>query len=90
MQVALTPGKALAILPPMAKKPNSSSGRLSPLEVIWSALAAAFGVQSSKNRQRDFAHGKPMHFIAAGIILTALFVLGIASLVLWIVAPAAG
>ncbi len=58
---------------------------LSLLQLISSALAAAFGVQSSRNRKRDFARGKPSQFIAIGIIFTALFVLimvGVVNLVL--------
>ena len=43
--------------------------------VLKSALAAAVGVQSSKNRERDFEHGKPIHFIVAGILLTITFLL---------------
>ena len=44
------------------------------LQVIGSALSAAFGVQSSRNRERDFARGKPSHFIIVGVGLTVLFV----------------
>lgn len=40
-----------------------------------SVFAAAFGVQSAKNRQRDFKQGKAAHFIVAGIVFTAAFVL---------------
>ena len=45
------------------------------LNVLKSALAAAVGVQSSKNRERDFKHGKPIHFNVAGILLTLTFLL---------------
>jgi hypothetical protein len=48
-------------------------------------LAAAFGVQSGKNRARDFTHGKPSHFVVLGILFTAVFALtlfGIVKLVL--------
>lgn len=51
------------------------------LQVIGSALAAAFGVQSSRNRERDFTHGKPSHFIVIGIVFTVLFVLAVAGVV---------
>ena len=44
-------------------------------QVIISVLAAFFGVQSDKNRERDFKHGKPIHFIIAGLLLTLLFIL---------------
>lgn len=43
-------------------------------QIIGSVLAAAFGVQSSANRERDFKQGKAQHFIVAGILFTALFV----------------
>jgi len=44
-------------------------------EVVMSVLAAALGVQTSKNRERDFTKGNPLVFIAAGLIFTILFVL---------------
>jgi hypothetical protein len=53
----------------------------SPWQVAASALAAAFGVQSSRNRKRDFTHGKASHFIAAGILFTLLFVVGMVVIV---------
>ena len=60
------------------KRPNA-------IQIILSVLASFFGVQSSKNRQRDFSHGKPIHFIIAGLLLTVAFVLlvwGVVNLVL--------
>lgn len=48
---------------------------LSFWQVLLSVLAAAFGVQSGKNRQRDFSRGKPLHFVTIGLLATALFVL---------------
>jgi hypothetical protein len=47
---------------------------LNPLQVVGSVLAAAFGVQSSRNRERDFKQGSFGSFIVAGIVFTALFV----------------
>jgi len=46
-------------------------------QMISSVFAAAFGVQSSRNRERDFSRGKPLHFIVLGVIFTALFVLAV-------------
>lgn len=43
------------------------------LQVIGSVLAAFFGVQSSKNKERDFKHGNHKVFIIVGIILTLAF-----------------
>ncbi len=62
-----------------AEEAGTSAGEadkkpLSFLQVIGSGISAAFGVQSSHNRERDFARGKPWHFIAVGIGLTILFV----------------
>lgn len=55
------------------------------LDVVKSVLASFFGVQSEKNRERDFQHGRPVHYIVIGLAATALFVLlmwGIVSLIL--------
>jgi hypothetical protein len=37
-------------------------------------LAAFFGVQSSRNRERDFSRGSARTFIIAGLIGTAIFI----------------
>lgn len=50
-------------------------------EMLQSVLAAAFGVQSGKNRARDFSRGKPSHFIALGLMFTTLFVVVLFALV---------
>ncbi|MDX1298267.1 MAG: DUF2970 domain-containing protein [Pseudomonas sp.] len=46
-------------------------------EMLQSVLSAALGVQSGKNRSRDFSRGKPSHFIILGVLFTAVFVLAI-------------
>ncbi|WP_249673572.1 DUF2970 domain-containing protein [Pseudomonas abieticivorans] len=59
-------------------------------QMLHSVLAAAFGVQSNKNRERDFTHGKPVHFIALGIAFTVVFALllfGVVQLVLHLALP---
>jgi len=50
-------------------------------QVVLSVLAAAIGVQNSKNRERDFTKGNPLVFIAAGLIFTVLFVLTLVGIV---------
>ena len=57
---------------PTDKQPEQPLGLR---QMLQSVLAAAFGVQSEKNRARDFRHGKPSHFIILGLLFTALFVL---------------
>ncbi len=56
------------------KKPEGEKQSLGPLQVVGSVLSAAFGVQSSKNRERDFKQGRAGVFIAAGIIFGLLFI----------------
>lgn len=43
---------------------------LTLMQVTGSVLAAGFGVQSRENKLRDFSRGKPLQFIAAGLIFT--------------------
>lgn len=50
-------------------------------ELFISVLAAALGVQSGRNRARDFERGKPLHFILLGIIFTAIFVVSVVAVV---------
>lgn len=59
--------------------------RLRLREVMSSVAAAFIGVQSGRNRERDFSHGRPRDFIVIGLLFTALFVLlviGLVSLVM--------
>ncbi len=44
------------------------------LQIVASVFSAAIGIQSSKNQQRDFKHGKARVFIISGIIFTLLFI----------------
>jgi hypothetical protein len=53
---------------------NETPEKLNILQVVSSVFAAGLGVQSSKNRQRDFKQGRLGVFIAAGIIFTLLFI----------------
>ena len=54
---------------------------LSTLSLIGSLFAGAFGVQTKKNRDRDFKQGKFHHFIIGGIIFAIIFVLAVAGIV---------
>jgi hypothetical protein len=67
----------------MSTHDPESSGNQKPsiTQVIGSALSAAFGVQSEKNRIRDFKAGSPREFIVAGVIATVLFILTIYTVV---------
>jgi hypothetical protein len=39
-------------------------------QMVYSIFASFFGVQSSKNRERDFKKGKAKHFIMVGVFMT--------------------
>lgn len=56
------------------------------LQMVGSILASFYGVQNSKNRKRDFTRGKASHFIAVGILMTAVWY-GAIALVVHFVAP---
>ena len=56
------------------EKADSKKPSLNPLQVVSSVFAAGLGVQSSKNRERDFKQGKFSVFIIAGIVFTLLFI----------------
>lgn len=47
---------------------------LNLVQVVASVFAAGLGVQSSKNRERDFKQGRIGVFIAAGFIFTLGFI----------------
>ena len=51
------------------------------LQVIWSVLAALFGVQSASNRERDFNRGKASDYIAVYVVLVIALVAGVAVVV---------
>jgi hypothetical protein len=66
---------------------NQQKRAPSLFEVLKSVLAAALGVQSSKNYERDFQHGKPSQYIIIGLFFTLLFifaVIGVVKLVMWL------
>ena len=54
-----------------SKQPNNKP---TFLQIVLSTCAAAFGVQSNKNRARDFSGGNIYTYIAAGVIFTVVFV----------------
>lgn len=75
-----TPGDGPPTLEEVDDKaaPRSS---LNLMQVISSVLAAGLGVQSSRNRERDFEQGRAGTFIVAGLIFTALFIGGVYTVV---------
>ena len=43
-------------------------------DVTKSVLAAFLGVQSRKNYERDFKHGKPWQYIVIGLVGVGIFI----------------
>jgi hypothetical protein len=64
-----------------SNNPESKPQSLSFFQMVHSVAASFFGVQSSENRERDFARGKAKHFIAVAILMTAIWYGSIALLV---------
>lgn len=58
------------------------------IDVVKSVLASFFGVQSDKNRERDFQQGSPVQFIIVGLVLTIFFIVGMILIVKLILASA--
>lgn len=54
--------------------PQSEERAPTLLQTVFSVLAAFFGVQSRRNRERDFSRGKASHFIIIGLVMTAVFI----------------
>lgn len=67
----------------MADKQDIASSRkgIGWINVAKSTIAAACGVQTNANRQRDFQQGKPLAFIIAGLVFVLIFILGMVGLV---------
>lgn len=60
---------------------QAGEAKVKPWQVVFSTLAAGFGVQSSRNRERDFKQGKAGPFIVAGLLFTVLFIAGVTLIV---------
>lgn len=57
------------------------------MDVLKSVIASMFGVQSNRNREKDFTHGKPWQYIIIGLLMTVVFMLtvwGVVKLVMWL------
>jgi len=75
--------------------PNSQSAQTTraPLtfwEILGSTLAAAVGVQSAAKRERDFTRGKVLDFVVAGMLFSAVFVVGLIAFVDFVIAQSVG
>lgn len=65
--------------------PAAPRQRPNLLQVIGSVIWAFLGIQSSRNRERDFTYGNPWQFVVVAFVLTgvvALFFFGMVKLTL--------
>ena len=61
---------------------NNTERKLPLTHIIVSVLAAAIGVQSRNNQEKDFsAEGSIVTYIVAGIIFTVIFVVTVIAVV---------
>ncbi len=63
--------------PPKDPQQKPEDDGVSPLTVLASVFRSWFGVQTEKNRQRDFSSKDPTPFIVAGVIFTVGMVVGV-------------
>lgn len=69
---------------------ENNTKKVSPLALMGSIVASAFGVQTNKNRERDFQQGKFHHFVIGGIIFAIVFVLILVGVVKLVMSAAMG
>ena len=74
----------------MKVKNEQDPEKLTLWQIVSSVLAAAIGVQSNKNRQRDFSKAKPSTYIVAGILFTLTFILTLVVVVRFVLSTTAG
>ncbi|WP_158161972.1 DUF2970 domain-containing protein [Grimontia hollisae] len=60
---------------------RSEQEKVNVADVVKSVFAAMFGVQSDKNRQRDFQQSSMVPYIVVGFVFVAVFVLALIGLV---------
>ena len=58
------------------------------LAIIQSILAAAFGVQSERARERDFTRGRPLPYIIGGAVFTLVLIVALVLVVQLVLAGA--
>jgi len=70
------------------KGEHMGEGKPTLIDTFKSVLASFFGVQSDKNRKRDFQQGSPAQFIIVGLLMTIIFIVGMIFIVKLILASA--
>ncbi len=63
------------------KEDEQKESKPSTITIIGSIISGAFGVQSSRNRERDFKHGRLRNYIITALIFVGLFIGGVVTIV---------
>ena len=74
---------------PDTSNPKENKGT-SVWQVIQSTLAGLFGIQSEKNRQKDFKQGSMADYILAGVVGVVILLIGMAVLVSSVIESSSG
>ncbi|MGV6807834.1 MAG: DUF2970 domain-containing protein [bacterium] len=71
---------------------EDSAGATKPgfWQIVASTLSAFIGVQSDKNRERDFSHGNIWVYIVSGLIFTVAFIFTVIIVVRMVLANLTG
>ena len=69
---------------------DPDKNKVSFLSVIGSVLAAIFGIQSDKNRERDFQQGSATSYVVVGIIMVIGLVITMIIIVNSVISSATG
>ena len=75
---------------PVPIQDNPEPGKPNLFQVIWSVIAALFGVQSGKNRERDFKQGKAGDYIGVFVVMVIALVIGMFIVVSVVINAATG
>lgn len=70
------------------EKKTTQDEKMGLWDIIRSVFAAGLGVQSSKNRERDFKQGNAKVFFVAGLIFTVIFIGSVYGIVQMVLASA--
>ena len=65
----------------MTTEKTDDQKKITLFSFMGSIVAAAFGVQSKANRERDFEQGKFHYFVIGGIVFAVVFVLLVVGIV---------
>ena len=65
----------------MTPEKTENKKKVPLLSIMSSVVAASFGVQTKKNRERDFEQGEFHHFVIGGVVFAVLFIFSIIGIV---------